>query len=224
MESFGLYGKLITLPLFMGMSREELEHIVAQTKFDFRKAEAGTTIVHEGDKGGQLLLVTDGEVQTETRADDNGYAVYEDLHAPLTLQPERTFGLTQRYTCTATALTPCSLICISKDEILRLTDDSLIFRLNLLNIISTSLQKKSHQDWRSAPRSLDHRIRRFFLSHCQHPAGHKVFKIKMVRLASELNATRLHISHALNDMARQGLLQLGRGKIDIPFIEYLARK
>lgn len=224
MGTLGQYDKLTALPLFMGMGRDELEHIVARTTFDFRKAHAGSTIVREGDKSGQLLLLTDGEVCLETHADDNGYAVCEYLKAPLALQPERAFGLTQRYTCTATAVTPCSLICIGKKEILQLTGDSLIFRLNLLNTVSTRLQKRSHQGWRSVPQSLDHRIRRFFLAHCQHPAGHKTFKIKMARLAAELNDNRLHVSRALNAMAAQGLLQLGRGRIDIPLIERLSGK
>jgi len=224
MEPLGLYGKLSALPLFVGMGRDELEHIVAHTKFDFAKAEVGETIVGDGDKCGRLLLLTDGDITVETYADDRGYSVCEYLKAPLALQPERAFGLTQRYTCMVTALTPCSLISIGKDEIHRLTDNSLIFRLNLLNIISTSLQKQSHYGWRSVPQSLEQRIRRFFLSHCQHPAGHKTFKIKMARLAAELNDNRLHISHALNTMADQGLLRLSRGKIDIPLIERLSGK
>lgn len=222
MENFGLYNKLITLPLFIGMSHEELERIIAQTKFDFQKFEAGSIIVKEGQKSGQLLLLVDGEVELSTSADDHGYTVYEEMRAPLALQPQHTLGLNQRYTCTAIALTACSLICINKTETLRLTSDSLIFRLNFLNILSTVLQKKIHQDWRSMPPNLEQRMLRFFLAHCQHPAGHKVFKINMERLAAEVNDSRLHISQLLNQFSSQGLLSLSRGKIVIPAIEKLS--
>lgn len=221
MENFGLYNKLVTLPLFMGMSKEELEQIVTQTKFDFRKSEPGEIIVKEGEKSGHLLLLADGEIEMQTSADDKGYSVHEFIKAPATLQPERIFGLTQRYSCTLTALTACSLICISKSEMLRLTSESLIFRLNLLNLLSTALQKKNHQGWRSVPQSMDQRLRRFFVVHCTHPGGRKIFKIKMVRLAEELNDSRLRISQSLNVLAEQNLIILSRGKIEIPSVERL---
>ncbi len=221
MENFRLYNKLITLPLFVGMSKDELKEIVTQTKFDFLKAESGHIIVREDEKSGQLLLLVSGEIELSSHADDKGYAVYEYLKAPCTLQPERTFGLTQRYSSTVTAMTTCNLICINKSETLRLTDVSLIFRLNLLNTISTALQKQKRPIWASVPQNPEQRIVRFFLSHCIHPAGRKIFKIKMERLAEELNDSRLHISETLNAMATRGLIILSRGKIEIPSIERL---
>lgn len=221
MENFRLYNKLITLPLFVGMSKGELKEIVAQTKFNFLKAESGDIIVREDEKSGQLLLLVSGEAELSSHADDKGYAVYEYLKAPCTLQPERTFGLTQRYSSTVTAMTTCNLICINKKEILRLTDVSLIFRLNFLNTISTALQKQNRLAWAGIPQNPEQRIIRFFLSHCVHPAGHKIFKIKMERMAEELNDSRLHISQSLNAMAKRGMIKLSRGKIEIPSIERL---
>lgn len=221
MESFVLYNKLITLPLFMGMSKADLEEIIATTKFDFKKAEAGDLVVKDGEKSGQLLLLVDGEIELSTNADDNGYTVMEHVKAPTAIQPERTFGLTQRYSCSVRAITEASFISINKNETLRLTNDSLIFRLNLLNSISTTLQKRNHESWKSVPQSLDQRISRFFVAHCFHPGGRKIFKIKMSRLASELNDNRLHVSQALHRMSEQGILSLSRGQIDIPSIERL---
>ncbi|WP_276911379.1 Crp/Fnr family transcriptional regulator [Hallella colorans] len=222
METFELHKKLISLPLFVGMGHEELSEIIAKTKFDFKKANPGETIVREGEKSGQLLLLVDGDIQTSTYADDHGYEVCEYLRAPLALQPERTFGLAQRYSSTVFALTACNIICINKNETLKLSNYSLIFRLNLLNAISTALQKKYHQDWLSVPTHLEQRICRFFISHCIRPAGRKTFKIKMTRIAEELNDNRLNVSHVLNDMARNDLLTLHRERIDIPAIERLS--
>ncbi|MBM6993215.1 MAG: Crp/Fnr family transcriptional regulator [Prevotella sp.] len=219
MESFVLYNKLITLPLFLGMSKDDLERIISTTKFDFQKAEANNLIVEEGEKSGQLLLLVDGEVQMETPSDDNGYSVIEFVKAPAAIQPERTFGLTQRYSSSVRATTPSSLIRINKNETLRLTNDSLIFRLNLLNIISTALQKKNHEAWKMVPQNLDQRICRFFTIHCTHPGGRKIFKIKMRRLAAELNDNRLHVSQALHRMSEKGILTMSRGSIEIPSIE-----
>ena len=40
-------------------------------------------------------------------------------------------------------------------------------------------------------------------------------------MAKELNDSRLDISHALNNMQKEGLLTLHRGRIEIPMIERL---
>ena len=221
MESLGLYGKFVTLPLFVGMSKDDLEDIIAKTKFDFFKVEAGRTIVKEGVRSGQLLLLIDGEVCVRTSADDHGYSVEEFAKASWVIQPEHTFGLTQRYTCSVTALTTCNLVCIDKKETLRLSNNSLIFRLNLLNILSTALQKRYQMAWKSVPDTLELRIVRFFIDHCAHPAGHKVFHIKRKRLAAEVNDNRERVSAVLHTMNVQGKLFLHRGCIEIPSLERL---
>ncbi len=43
----------------------------------------------------------------------------------------------------------------------------------------------------------------------------------MTRLAAELGDSRLNISHMLNELQRQGLLLLHRGRIEIPSLEKL---
>lgn len=222
MQQTDLYNKLVALPLFMGMSRSELEQVIAQTKFEILHVSRGETIVAEGDKGGRLLLLAEGEAEMLTTSDDRSYTVTEWVKAPATIQPEHTFGLTQRYTCTLRATTACSMLSISKTEVLKLTDDSLIFRLNLLNMLSITLQKRSHDVWRSTPHTLDDRICRFLTAHCTHPGGRKIFKIKMTRIAEEVNASRLQVSQALKRLQDKGLIKLFREKIEIPSIEFLS--
>ena len=43
----------------------------------------------------------------------------------------------------------------------------------------------------------------------------------MVRLAEEVNDSRLNVSNVLNRMQRSGLITLSRGKIEIPQLERL---
>jgi CRP-like cAMP-binding protein len=222
MQQSDLYNKLAALPLFMGMSRSELALVIAQIKFEIINASRGETIITEGEKGGRLLLLAGGEAEMVKTSDDRSYAVTEWVKAPAAIQPEHTFGLAQRYTCTLKAGTACNLLSISKTEALKLTDQSLIFRLNLLNMLSTTLQKRSHDMWRSTPHTLEDRICRFLTSHCTHPGGRKIFKIKMVRLAEETNASRLQVSQALNHLQDKGLIKLFREKIEISSIELLS--
>jgi DNA-binding transcriptional regulator YhcF (GntR family) len=90
-----------------------------------------------------------------------------------------------------------------------------------MNLIATQTQKQLLQLWRRTPVSLQERIRRFFIQHCVYPAGHKVFNILMERLADELNDSRLNVSKALNQMQREGVIELHRGRVVIPQLERL---
>lgn len=220
-DELNMYGKLLAQPLFQGMSRDDLGHIIMHTKFGFHKYHDGDTIVNDGDACNQLRFLTDGRLLTVTSADDHGYSFIEEFAAPEILQPERIFGLTQRHTRKYRAIGKCNLIALDKEETIRLTDMFVIFRMNLLNIIATQTQRMSRKPWMHLPDNLRQRMVRFFEAHCDKPTGKKLINIKMTRLANELNDNRLNISRELNKMQEEGLLTLRRGVISIPALERL---
>lgn len=221
MATLQIYEKLLLFPLFQGMSRDDLELVAGHTRFGFSKMNQGSTIVTEGDDCRQLLFLINGTLRVETMADDRSYMVVEQLDAPVILQPEVIFGYTQRYTHTYIAKTDVSLITVGKDEVLRLSEDFLVFRLNLLNMFATQTQKSSRLLWQHVPVTLEDRIVRFFAQHCIYPAGPKMFHVLMNRLAEELNDSRLDVSRALNALQRDGKIVLHRGRVEIPQMERL---
>ncbi len=220
-RELNIYAKLLEQPLFQGMSKGELEQMISHTKFDFFKYKDNETIVKEGDVCDRLRFMTNGILMTETSTDDKGLTLYEELRAPYVMQPERIFGLTQRYTKSYTAKGDCNLMTLDKNEIINLSDRFMIFRLNLLNIISTQAQKNARRQWRHTPDNLRQRITRFLEIHCERPAGLKVIRTKMTKLANELNDNRLSISQELNKMQEEGLITLKREYIFIPAFERL---
>lgn len=221
MLSLQLYDKLLELPLFQGMSKDNLATIVSQTKFDFIKLRTGEKIAKAGDVCDPLYFLISGTLEVESRADDYNYTFLEEITAPQTIQIECVFGLTPRYTRTFRAKGVCNLISLDKSELVKLLDSFLIFRINFLNALSTQAQKNSRLPWKHCPEDLRGHITQFFASHCLYPAGKKTVIIKMARLADELNGRRLDISKVLNEMQEDGLLLLHRGRIIIPALEKL---
>lgn len=205
----------------MGMSTAELQSIIGKTKIDFLKYADGGVVVRQGDKCGCLMALIDGIVECRTAADDGSYAVSETMHAPFVLQQDSMFGAFQQYSCTVRALSSLSLIKIEKTELLRLLDNSIIFRLNLVNSLSTKLKKVEYEQWKHSPRSLAMRIVRFFQERVLVPSGEKIFYIRITSLAKEVNDNRIRVSKALHDLQSQGLLNLYRGRIVIPAIQKL---
>ena len=113
MSNARLHERLLELPLFQGMSRNDLEQIVASTKFRHLSYGKGKTVVNEGDVCDKIYFLLKGIVSATGYADDNGYSITEIMPAPEILQPERIFGLTQRYTRSFKTVTDCTFICLT---------------------------------------------------------------------------------------------------------------
>lgn len=215
------YDKLVATPLFQGLSNSELMQIIGQTKFAFCKFAPEKNIRNEGEPCKSMAFLLDGKAKVVAFADDHGYSFEETVVAPYILQPERLFGLTQRYSFTFIADTCCDIMELYKNDIIRLSDEFIIFRLNLINIISTLSQKASRHAWQPCPNNDRARIIRFIKSHCSIPTGSKTIRIKMTRLAQESGLGRLAVSKVLNDLRTEGLLDFSRGIITIEALEKL---
>ena len=216
-----IYDQLLRFSLFQGMSHADLMEVVTHTKLGFLKLATGKMLCKEGDNCSQLAFLTHGSLQCETRSDDGKCRVVETVKAPYIVQPDRIFGITQRYSSSFKAASSCNLITIDKQEVLLLLESQLVFRLNLLNILATETQRMHRHAWRSAPQSLRERLVRYFFSRCLYPAGPKTFYVLMKQIANDLNDSRLDISQALNTMQQDHQLTLHRGRIEIPLLERL---
>lgn len=216
-----IYDRLLQFPLFQGMSRDDLEIVAGHTRFGFLKVVAGRQVVHAGDPCTHLYFLINGTLKIETFSDDSRYSVTEQMSSPYILQQECIFGYYQRFTHNFYALTDANFLTLDKEEVVRLSEDFLVFRLNLINHFATQTQKLIQLQWRRNPQTLRERIVRFFFLHSLYPAGPKTFHILMERLAEEVNDSRLNVSRALNRMQEAGLLELHRGRIEIPQLEHL---
>ena len=216
-----IYDRLLQFPLFQGMSRDDLEIVAGHTRFGFLKMPAGRQVIHAGDPCTHLYFLINGSLKVESFSDDGRYSVVEQMSSPYILQQESIFGYYQRYTHNFYALTDVNFLMLDKEEVVRLSEDFLVFRLNLMNHLATQAQKLIQAQWRRSPQSLQERVVRFFFLHTLYPAGPKTFHILMERLAEEVNDSRLNVSRVLNRLQTMGLLELHRGRIEIPQVERL---
>ena len=216
-----LYDSLQSSPLFQGLTSDNLLQIIGQTKFTFRKIAAGDIIKKEGEQCNRLALVVNGQAKSIAYADDHGYSIEENVAAPYTLQPECMFGLQLHYTRTFIATTTCDIVEIDKDDLMRISDEVIIFRMNLVNYISALSQKTTRKLWHPIPADAHDRIVHFIKTHCSSPTGPKTMRIKMTRLAQETGLGRRAVSEILNTMQDENLLTFSRGIIEINHIEAL---
>ncbi len=219
--NLNIYDTLLRLPLFQGLSQSSLAQVVGHTKFEFLSHPAGTQVLSPYTPCENMIFLTKGELAVITYSDDRTYHVEEYEQAPFVIEPERLFGLSQHYGRGYVSTTNVDLLCISKSDTLSLAARFYVFRVNLLNILTTQNQRLLHQPWRIHPQTRREKIVRFMTDHCTRPAGHKLFHIGMQQLATHIGESRLNVSRELHSMEEEGLLKTGRSVIDVPALEQL---
>lgn len=221
MNNLKIYEQLLQFPLFQGMSYSDLQQVAAYTKLDFRKYDAGEVVYAAGEACRSLYLIINGNVSITTVSDDRHLMVEEYVSAPYMAQLERLFGFNSTFCNTMRAMTDVSVLLIDKQEVNIMAEHYLVLRLNFINLMSYRVQRLWARRWHQQPATLDHRIVRYLVDHCERPAGWKNIKVTMNYLASELNDSRLDVSRALNRLQQRGLITLHRGGLTVAAMEKL---
>lgn len=216
-----IYAKLLRLPFFQGIDRDEREAMASKIRFDFQKYDEGAWIARENDRCATLTLVMTGSVEAEAISADHSYSLREQIDAPCAIEPERIFGLRQHLARGYRATTPCNVLRLQKDDVLRLCAQSLVFELNVLNTISTSAQRAGSAFWRTPPTTIPRKIATFVAHRSLRPAGPKTLSIRLTDLGSAIGESRLNVSRSLHGLEAQGLVALARQTIIIHRLEQL---
>lgn len=213
--------ELMNLPLFLGMNKDELENVREDKGIQRKPVKRGMVIAGNDESCRELIIVVKGRLACTTHSDDYSYEMVEHVTTPAVIQPERLFGLYPRYSATFTALTPCEVMVIDKMAVLRLTEMSMTFRLNMLNLVATQCQRQIRKQWHQWPEEIEQRVVRFVKDRVLYPAGYKSLSIHMDILGRELGCSRLEISEALHSLEDKELIIIRRGKFEIPMMERL---
>ena len=216
-----MFETLLNLPLFQGLSRNDLTLILEKVRFRFRNLNSGDVLQQQGKPCKDMVFLMGGEiyVKTEMKGD---MTFYESRCAPALIQPETLFGLRPVYTHSFIAQSPVTLFEIEKGVVLSDLFSYEVFRLNLFNTLCTQSQYFSSLLWRPSPGTVEERIAHFFVTHSTTPSGEKVLRARMIDFANYLSVSRLALSNALNHMAEDGKVYLSRGLVKVPSLDLLA--
>ncbi len=212
---------LAALPLFQGIGRSELARFSASVPHRVVQYAKGESLAEQDRPCRQLVLPFSGTVGMRTRSDDNRFAFHERLQSPAAIQPEALYGINPRYTHTYTAQTDVRALIIPKDGINLLFSRSEVFRLNMINLLSTCVYRRGRWLWHDLSGSTEKRIVNFIHSRSVYPAGEKILEISMEDLGLQINEPRMNVSRALNRLQKEDLVSLKRRKIIIPALEKL---
>ena len=214
-------------PLFSSLDDEAAASL--RSSMSETRIGRGDVLFHEGDSGDRLYVVTDGKIKLgRTSADGR-----ENLLA--ILGPGQMFGELSLFdpgprSATATAVTPCTLMSLGHDELLRWLEDQPSVARALLHQLAARLRKTSDVvadlvfsdvPGRVAKALLD-LSRRF--GRTADDGIHVHHDLTQEELAQLVGASRETVNKALADFAMRGWLRLEPRSVVLIEVERLRKR
>lgn len=224
MDDLTMFERLLTLPLFQGLTKQEITEVLAHVRLDFVNYQAGDEIVSQEDPCRNLICIINGEASSEYHDPKGRFIFSEDLPSLRVIEPYNMFGMYQKYSRDYFFKTDGVTLSIERKVAINHILNSNIVKINMLNIVSNKYQQTQRILTLMSDDTIEEKITKFILSHSSMPRGRKELQIKMTDLADIVHETRLNVSRTLNRMEYQGLLNLQRGYIEIPDIQELKIK
>ncbi len=213
-----MFETLLSLPLFQGLSRNDLTHILEKVSFNFRKLNPGDLICEQGSLCESMLFLLDGQVCVKTTETNRQYTLLETVETPGILQPEILFGLHPAFTHTFSAKSTLTLLEIPKGAILTELFEFEIFRLNFMNNLCSRAQLREKLLRTPLPSTVTGKFAQFLFAHMVNPMNlhnELTLKAKIKDLAVCIQAPRLNVSNMLRTLRSHRLITHSRGIITI---------
>ncbi len=205
-----LYDKLTAIPLFKGVSGEDLALIQERCNLRWVNLSTDHPLIQADEPCHHLVILTEGELTRTTNFDNNTYTVKDKVEGVSIIEPEQLYGLTTRYRSNYRTLTSCKVLLISKDDIRQTLMNIPVWRINLLNLLSAKYNKL-RDAVENKPYNLKEMIMHFGVDK---PMS---IKIRMSDLGKYLGAARRTISNVLHELEQEGKVTLRPNLIEFNY-------
>lgn len=219
-----MYTTLLELPLFQGLGADTLTAIIETCEMDFHTAPAGHTLWRDGDTCTGLTFLIKGCLDATATSADGTWRVTEELRAPAVVGLEVLYGSRRTHRRTLSAQVASRMMHIDKPTVASLIKNYEVFRLNVLNSLTSQVIHSATPLWLPPQETTEGRIVNFFHCHVQRPAGYKVFDISQATLGAYLGEDPRYVARALATLAHEGLIRTGRRRVEVPQFERLLHR
>jgi CRP/FNR family transcriptional regulator, cyclic AMP receptor protein len=220
---------LASIPLFQGLSPEQLEKVAALAQV--RAYAAREVVVSQGEPARSLFAIVGGRLKVASCGPDGrdtvlGIMAEGEIFGEVALLD----GGTRSATCTA--VEPCELLMIDRVQFLELLETAPGISIKLLDVLARRLRRLSQRSEDAAFLDVPSRLARSLLDLASrfgekvgpHSRGISItLKLSQQELGDLVGATRESVNKHLNDWTRQGFLNLQGGRMVISDIESVRR-
>jgi CRP/FNR family cyclic AMP-dependent transcriptional regulator len=203
---------LRSLPIFESLSVERLVPIARVAVF--RKVPRGATILRAGDRTDFVYLILAGNLKVLVSDEEGREVILSNLN------PGEFFGEMgvlddNPRSATVIAVTPCDLVVIAKSDFKRCLAENFDVSLYIMRNLVKRLRTADRKIESLALMDVYGRVARLLLEMAEDVDGQQVVKRKISKqdIAKMIGASREMVSRVMKDLALQGLIEEGGGRI-----------
>lgn len=135
-----MYEKIMNLPLFKGIGKEQVSIFLEKTKIEFINYRENEQIIEEGQTEDNLLIVVKGEIKKTYQIKNSGLILSTIEKEGGMIGADNLFGIYRNIPCDAYAKSSVSIMSISKVQYINLLGMDCIYLFNYLNYLSSRSQ------------------------------------------------------------------------------------
>lgn len=199
--------RLMGTPVFLGLIEEKLRTFIDDTPHILRSYDVNEFIAMQDDPCRSVYLLYEGEVRTTMSGPDGKQVTIEDLEAPVLLAPAFVFATHNRFPVNVTALRPCEVLLVNKENFVELMRQEPVVMLNFLRIISDRSYKLSRKISSFALQGLKSRVAAYL---CDKGSIHNQQEV-----SEKLGVARPSLSRVLAELAEEGCIAFVKRKVVI---------
>ena len=136
-----MYEFIMELPLFKGLSKENVSLFLEKTSIGFNNFKNDEIIIAEGEQVKTLKFLINGNIKLIYDIEKIDLRIEETLLPGATLGVDRLFGFHTQCPYTAISVGNSSIMEFSKEQYMNLLNSDRIYLLNFFNFISLGSQK-----------------------------------------------------------------------------------
>lgn len=208
-----MFDKLLQLPLFMGLSREQMTQILEKVPFNFKKFKPGDIIYRPGEPCNDVTFVLSGELRLVTPTFCNRVNITQDFPAPHTLSFDNLFGADIHHSSALFAIEPTGVMLLSKEHLLKCLQMSPILLINTMNILSTHAQKQHKAMDFSGETDPVLRLSSWMLAFSDRPATNIVFDAKVSDWCDMLQLDQAGFWRCIATLEGENVVEVIGGKL-----------
>lgn len=203
------------LPLFHGVSAQQLSALVEKMPFHFLKFNDGERIIDDGDTCTHVRFVVSGKVRVSMRFTNLKVTIEQTLEAPNVLGPDYLFGLDTTYPFNVTAVCECGIMQLRKSDYVNIVQADKVFLFNILNYLSRNSQRFTAGLLAIRQGSVTERIALIVSILTTQLSSDITISFQQKDLCTLLGTQRTTLIHALDIMKDQGIIDYTATKISI---------
>ncbi len=136
-----MYEMIMDLPLFKGVSKDQVSLFLEKTHIGFQNYEIGDVLAEVGEPVNMVRFVISGDISLIHPLEGVGITIEERSGFGKVLGADRLFGMATGYPYKAVAKTKTSIMEFSKPQYVNLLHSDSIYMLNFFNYLSLRAQR-----------------------------------------------------------------------------------